>query len=82
MLRFMANCKSPIKTIPTLNADPSDPNDVDTKGDDHETDMTIYACLENPIANQDDRDEWEDEDERLIPPQRSYDRLLLGEPIR
>lgn len=82
MLRFAASCKSPIRTIPTLQADPSDPNDVDTKGDDHDTDMTIYACLENAIHNFDEREELDDEDELLIPQQRSHDRLLLGDPIR
>jgi hypothetical protein len=41
MLRFMRGCKSPIKTIPVIQTDPNDINDVDTKADDHDVD----ACL-------------------------------------
>lgn len=60
MLRMMANCESPIRTLPTLRADPNNIDDVDTDGDDHDWDMTMYCCLERPLPNQDK--EAEDED--------------------
>jgi hypothetical protein len=79
MLRFMASCKSPIKTIPVLRADPGDANDVDTKGDDHDWDMVMYACLENPIKLPEEDDDFDEEDVRQ--PRRSQNRLSLGPPV-
>lgn len=45
MLRFMERCTSPIETLPVLQADPNDPNDVDTKGNDHDWDAVRYGCM-------------------------------------
>jgi hypothetical protein len=60
MLRFMRRCRSPIETLPLLPPDPNDPNDVDTHADDHDWDMTMYGCLEVPIAHKVERDDsWD-----------------------
>jgi len=85
MLRFMRRCVSPIKTIPALRADENDPNDVDTKADDHDWDMVMYACLENPVDTPDsDEDDDPDDAEWTHPPARlrTGNSLTLGPPIR
>ncbi len=82
MLRFMRSCHSPIKTIPVLRAAPNDANDVDTKADDHDYDCVMYACLENPLQLPTDDDDWDSEDEDLVPASRNANRLTLGTPIR
>ncbi len=79
MLRFMRSCTSPIKTIPVLRADPSDANDVDTKGDDHDWDMVMYACLENPIKLPVDEEDFDEDD--MPQTRRPAQRLSLGPPI-
>lgn len=62
-LRWMERCKAPIETIPVLRTDPNDPNDVDTKGEDHCWDDTMYACLDRVLPKQErtDEDEYDDE---------------------
>jgi hypothetical protein len=68
MLRFMKRCASPLKTIPVLMTDPSNPDDVDTSGDDHDWDQTMYASLENPVSiRTDQRDDDDDEGEGGAP---------------
>lgn len=60
-LRWMERCKAPIETIPVLQSDPNDPNDVDTKGEDHCWDETRYGCMYRPLrthaTSQDDEDD-------------------------
>ena len=50
LLRWMQRCKAPIETLPVLQTDPNDPNDVDTKGEDHCWDDTMYMCLDRRVA--------------------------------
>jgi hypothetical protein len=60
LLRWMERCKAPIETIPVLQTDPNDVNDVDTKGEDHAWDDTRYACMDRQLpkrATDDDDDE-------------------------
>ena len=52
MLRFCESCTSPIETIPVIMPDENDPNDVDTKADDHDVDCLQYACLEVAIEHE------------------------------
>lgn len=82
MLRFMRSCKSPIETIPILQADPDDPEDVDTKGDDHDWDMVMYACLENPVALPTDEDLDDDDDMPEAPQRGARSGMTLGPPIK
>ena len=43
-LRFTDNCKYCLETFPTLPASEFDPEDVDTKGEDHAYDAVRYGC--------------------------------------
>lgn len=80
MMRFMERCVSPIKTLPALQTDKANIDDVDTEGDDHDWDCVQYAVLHNPIkmpeAGADD--ELEDDDNFSVPT-RSRKRAGLGE---
>jgi hypothetical protein len=48
MLYFLDTCEDSIRTIPTLQHDETDPEDVDTEGEDHSYDETRYACMSRP----------------------------------
>lgn len=48
MLYFLDCCEDSIRTIPTLQHDETDPEDVDTEGEDHSYDETRYACMSRP----------------------------------
>lgn len=62
MIRFMRRCASPRKTLPTLMADPTNADDVDTSGDDHDWDQTMYASLENPVSLRTDQPDDDDDE--------------------
>ena len=62
LLRWMKRCTAPIETIPVLQSDPNNPNDVDTDGDDHCWDDTMYACLSRQLRIRDTKDEDDDDD--------------------
>jgi hypothetical protein len=65
LLRWMERCKAPIETIPVLQADPNNPEDVDTKGEDHAYDDTMYMCLAR-MPRQSDKTTDEDEDDDVV----------------
>lgn len=48
MLYFCDNCEDSIRTIPTLQHDEIDAEDIDTDGEDHAGDETRYACMSRP----------------------------------
>lgn len=48
MLYFFTTCHDSIRTIPALQHDPSKPEDLDTKMEDHAADECRYACMSNP----------------------------------
>jgi hypothetical protein len=48
MLLVFDNCYDFIRTIPTLEADPLNPNDVLKGGEDHVGDETRYMCMARP----------------------------------
>lgn len=55
MIYFMDCCVDAIRTLPALQHDPDNPEDVDTDGEDHAPDEIRYACMSRPYArNQDD----------------------------
>lgn len=56
-IRWMERCKAPIETLPVLQADPNDVNDVDTKGEDHCWDDTMYMCLDRVLPAQAEKDD-------------------------
>ena len=48
MLFFLDCCEDTIRTIPTLQHDEHDMEDLDTEGEDHATDETRYAIMSRP----------------------------------
>lgn len=48
MLYFADCCEDSIRTIPVLQHDENQPEDVDTEGEDHAYDETRYACMSRP----------------------------------
>lgn len=50
MLYFADCCEDSIRTIPTLQHDEKDMEDLDTDGEDHAADETRYACMSRPWA--------------------------------
>lgn len=48
MLYFLDCCEDSIRTIPTLQHDDNDPEDLDTEAEDHAADETRYACMSRP----------------------------------
>lgn len=48
MLYFLDCCADSIRTIPVLQHDEGDPEDVDTEAEDHAYDETRYACMSRP----------------------------------
>jgi hypothetical protein len=50
MLYVFSTCRHFIRTMPSLVYDETDPEDVDTDGEDHIYDMVRYVAMENPIA--------------------------------
>lgn len=47
-LWVMENCENWLRTVPVLQSDPSDPDDVDTDAEDHAADDTRYAVMAKP----------------------------------
>lgn len=50
LLYFLDCCDDSIRTIPTLQVDPVDPEDLDTESEDHAADETRYACMARPYT--------------------------------
>lgn len=48
MLYFFATCIHTIRTLPALQHDSSNAEDVDSDGEDHAPDETRYACMSRP----------------------------------
>ena len=48
MLYMLDLCEDSIRTIPTLQHDEGDSEDLDTDGEDHAGDETRYACMSRP----------------------------------
>ena len=48
MLYFLDCCEDSIRTIPTLQHDEKDAEDVDTEAEDHAYDETRYAAMSRP----------------------------------
>lgn len=47
-LFFLETCQDTIRTLPTLQHDETNPEDVDTEGEDHAYDELRYACMSRP----------------------------------
>lgn len=47
----MDNCKDWMRTVPSLTADPRNPEDIDTEEEDHSYDETRYAIMSEYVQN-------------------------------
>ena len=53
MIVFMDHCRAIIRTLPMLQHDVANPEDVDTDGEDHAANSARYAAMSRPfIARQ------------------------------
>lgn len=50
LLLFHESCESTIRTIPYLQHDDKNPEDLDTDAEDHAADETRYACMSRPLT--------------------------------
>lgn len=64
MLYIQSQCRQLIRTLPMLQHDENNPEDVDTDGEDHAPDETRYACLSRPFLQR--RETQEDRNPYLI----------------
>ena len=64
MLYFLDCCEDSIRTIPVLQHDETDPEDVDTEAEDHAYDETRYAAMSRPWIPR-----------RPVPPTSSFPKL-------
>jgi hypothetical protein len=48
LLYFLDCCDDSVRTIPTLQTDETNPEDLDTEGEDHAADELRYACMARP----------------------------------
>jgi len=48
MIYFNEDCEDTIRTLPTLQHDEDNPEDLDTEAEDHAADETRYACTSRP----------------------------------
>lgn len=49
MLYFFNTCVHTLRTLPVLQGDEHNPEDVDSRGEDHAADAVRYACMARPI---------------------------------
>jgi hypothetical protein len=66
MLVLFATCSDTIRTLPVLQHDQNNPEDLDTKAEDHAADETRYACMSRPWVpgpppTRKKRDGWDDD---------------------
>ena len=73
MIYFFANCIHAIRTIPVLQHDQHQPEDVNTHMEDHAYDDSRYACMSRPWITDEPDPESEPEG---IPMQDIRDRLM------
>jgi hypothetical protein len=70
MLYLFNTCEDTIRTIPSLQHDERNREDVDTQGDDHCGDMLRYACMSRPYVRA---------TEKRKRPARTLDTITLDE---
>jgi Terminase large subunit, T4likevirus-type, N-terminal len=52
MIYFFSNCAHTIRTLPNLQHDSKNAEDLDTESEDHAGDETRYACMSRPYVSQ------------------------------
>lgn len=71
MLYFFNHCKHMIRTLPQLRYDPTYPEDVDTRQEDHLYDSLKYFLMADPIAPR----------QHIPPPTKNYNPLETQETV-
>lgn len=74
LIYFLDCCEDSIRTIPTLQVDETNPEDLDTEGEDHAADECRYACMGRPWT------EFRPEEETVRYP-KNPDQLTIMELI-
>lgn len=72
MLYFLDCCEDTIRTLPLLQHDEDNPEDVETEGEDHAGDETRYACMSRP---------WLPSDTDIPPPMNIPGKLTFNEAL-
>jgi hypothetical protein len=49
MIFFFDHCRDAIRTLPMMQHDPHNPEDLDTEAEDHAVDDIRYACMGRPF---------------------------------
>jgi len=52
MMGYFNTCVDPIRTIPSLQHDVNNVEDVSTSMEDHEADQGRYVCMSRPLVGQ------------------------------
>lgn len=50
LIKFFSTCRHIINEIPALPLDAVDPEDVDTRANDHSYDALRYGCMSRPLS--------------------------------
>jgi hypothetical protein len=74
LIYFLETCEDTIRTLPTVQHDETDPEDVDTEGEDHAADETRYAVMSRPYMGR----SLPKDDNRLVLPKHPKE-LTMGE---
>ena len=64
MILFFDTCTEAIRTIPLLQHDETNPEDVDTESEDHAADAVRYICMARPFTRDKPTDRSVDVDTR------------------
>jgi hypothetical protein len=61
MLYFFSTCTALIRTLPSLQHDKTNPEDLDTEAEDHAADTLRYGCMSRPLVKKkvDKPKEWD-----------------------
>lgn len=71
-LRIFRNCRNLIRTLPNLVAKEEDPDDIDSKQEDHAADALRYGVMSRPMARYDNKADREIEQWEAIMAQRRF----------
>lgn len=77
MMYVFSNCKGFIKTFPSLVYSKTDPEDLDTEGEDHIADEVRYMCMAHPIAPAKERAKLKEAFSPLSDEEYNYNYYLI-----
>jgi hypothetical protein len=80
MIYFFTNCIHAIRTIPVLQHDQHQPEDLDTEMEDHAYDDSRYACMSRPYTGDAPMSDEERERSKIIKAQQ--DRVKAAQKER